>query len=137
MSASAASPRTSTPPATGEQVERANETEPRGGRNLRDGLLKVRTDEHPERWLVEVSGEVDLSNIGTLEAELQRLNGDIPVLLDFSDLDFMDSAGLTLLARAADPTRSGTRSLAVRNASGQVARVLRLCGFDTSLAVLA
>ncbi len=101
-----------------------------------DGLLKVRTEQHPEGWLVEVSGELDLSNIGTLDTELQRLNGDVSVLLDLTHLDFMDSAGIALLARAADITRSDCRSLAIRNASGQVERLLRLCGLDRRLAVL-
>ena len=72
-----------------------------------DGLLKVRTEQHPEGWLVEVSGELDLSNIGTLDTELQRLNGDVTVLLDLTHLDFMDSAGIALLARAADITTVG------------------------------
>lgn len=102
-----------------------------------DGLLKVRTEQHPEGWwLVEVSGELDLSNIGTLDTELQRLNGNVTVLLDLTHLDFMDSAGLALLARAADTAQSDSRSLAIRNASGQVERLLRLCGLDRRLAVL-
>ena len=102
------------------------------GRNAHDGLLTVRAKQHPEGWLIEVSGEADLSNIGTLETELHHVNGEMPVLLDLSHLDFMDSTGLALLARAAD----GTSSLAIRNASGQVERLLHLCGVDTRLAVL-
>lgn len=106
------------------------------GQETHDGLLQVRTEQHPAGYLVDVSGELDLSNIGTLEAELQGLNGDGTVLLDLTHLDFMDSSGLALLARAADTTQSGGRSLAIRNASGQVERLLRLCGLDSRLAVL-
>ncbi len=101
-----------------------------------DGLLKVRIEQDPDGWLVEVSGELDLSNIGTLDTELQRLNGDLTVLLDLTHLDFMDSAGIALLARAADTTRSDGRSLAIRNGTGQVERLLRLCGLDRRLTVL-
>ena len=136
MSVTAAAPTPTTPAATGGQVESANATEPRMRLNPDNGLLKVRTKRHLRGWLVEVSGEMDLSNAGILETELQRLNGDLPVVLDLSHLDFMDSAGLTVLVRAADPTRSGARSLAIRNASGQVERLLRLCGLDTRLAVV-
>ena len=78
---------------------------------------------------------MDLSNAGILETELQRLNGDLPVVLDLSHLDFMDASGIELLVRAADATRSGTRSLAIRNASGQVEQILRLCVLDAGLAV--
>ena len=135
MSVPTLAPTISAPAATGQQVERQRHGALYGAK-LQDGLLTVQSDRHPEGWLVRVSGDLDLSNIGTLETELQRINGDIAVLIDLSNLYFRDSAGLALLARAADATRSGTGSLAIRNASGQVERLLGLCGLDTGTAVL-
>ena len=107
------------------------------GRTMQDGLLKVGVEEQAERWLVRVSGELDLANVGTLATELEELDGDKPVLFDLAQLEFMDSAALGLFVRTAGNTTDAPR-LNVRNASGQVQRLLRLCGLDArESAVLA
>jgi anti-anti-sigma factor len=96
--------------------------------------LEVRTDRHPEGCLIELSGELDLSNVGTLEAELQQIDGDGAVLLDLTHLEFMDSAAACLIARTSGDARSWAGRLRVRNASGQVERMIRLCGLEAYVA---
>ena len=97
------------------------------GRITEDGLLTVEIDRQPERWLVHVAGELDLSNVEVLERALVNLNGQ-PVVLDLSHLEFMDSSGLALLMRRFP------EGLRVQNASGQVESLLQLCAMDTVLA---
>jgi hypothetical protein len=41
-----------------------------GARTTKVGLLEIRTSEYRGAWLVDVRGELDLANIGTLENEL-------------------------------------------------------------------
>ncbi len=100
-----------------------------------DGLLDIRIDQHDDNWSMEVRGEVDLVTAETLRHELSRLDGD-RVVLDLGHLTFMDCAGIGLLVGAAR-SRPDPQSLNVRRASGQVERLIRLCGLDRLLASTA
>jgi anti-anti-sigma factor len=87
--------------------------------------LEIQTRVEDGRWLVEVRGEIDLSTVGTLEAELHRLSGR-DVVLDLGHVDFIDSTGVALLFRTAGRLTVGAVSSAVE-------RVLRLCGVELDL----
>jgi anti-anti-sigma factor len=87
--------------------------------------LDIQTRAEDEHWLVEVRGGIDLSNVDALEAELHRLsNGTI--VLDLSEVDFIDCAGVALLFRTAGRFTVGAVSAAAE-------RVLRLCDFEMDL----
>jgi anti-sigma B factor antagonist len=50
------------------------------------------------RWVLSVAGEVDMSNAGTLADALTRArDGDGPLIVDLSAVQYLDSAGLTAL----------------------------------------
>jgi anti-anti-sigma factor len=50
------------------------------------------------RWVLSVAGEVDMSNAGTLADALTRArDGDGPLIVDLSAVEYLDSAGLTAL----------------------------------------
>ena len=102
----------------------------RSGRTTQDGLLNIQVGQRPDGWLIELRGELDMASAGTLEAELQRLDGDKPIALDLTELDFMDSAGLSLLLRTA---AAGMHFEHVNRGSGQPARLLDLSGVDKQL----
>ena len=84
--------------------------------------LDVRTHTEDGHWLVEVRGDIDLANVEALEAELTRLS-DKAVVLDLSQVDFIDCTGVALLFRTAG-------RLTVRAVSSRVQQALRLCDFE-------
>lgn len=47
--------------------------------------------------VLTVSGEIDMSNAGNLEAALTGFQGDVPLVVDLSAVDYLDSAGLAVL----------------------------------------
>ncbi|MFC4062182.1 STAS domain-containing protein [Planomonospora corallina] len=47
--------------------------------------------------VLAVTGEIDMSNAGTLDAALTRSAGGGPLVVDLSAVDYLDSAGLTVL----------------------------------------
>ena len=47
-------------------------------------------------------GEIDLSNTGILASALERAPGPGPVVLDLTAVDYLDSAGLSVLFTHAD-----------------------------------
>ena len=88
--------------------------------------LDIRTRAEDEHWLVEVRGGIDLSNVDALEAELRRLSNGAIIVLDLSQVDFIDCTGVALLFRTAGRLTVGAVSSAVE-------RVLRLCDFEMDL----
>lgn len=101
--------------------------------------LGVVTEQVPGGWVVEVSGEVDLHTAPQLRASLDsavvaatQADG-VAVLVDLSDVGFMDSTGLGELVGAHRALeRHGSRlHLAVGNE--RVARLLSITGLDDVL----
>lgn len=63
-------------------------------------LLTLATSWHDDgRPVLAVTGEIDMSNAGTLEAALNRAVGAAgpSLIVDLSAVDYIDSAGLTVL----------------------------------------
>ena len=101
-------------------------------RVVEDGTLTVQIDEQLAEWSVWVFGELDDANVGTLEAALQRLDGDKTITLDLSRLEFMSAAGVELFMRLAADMRLADRSIQVVHCSRPVTRLLAMCGLDTA-----
>jgi anti-anti-sigma factor len=96
-----------------------------GGRVTQHGPLEVESRRQNESWLVEARGEIDSWTIETLEAELQQ-HSDLPVVLDLSGIEFMDSAGIKLLMAPAG-------RLTVEGVSSPIQRLIRICGFEAEI----
>jgi len=99
------------------------------GRILSSGSLSIWVEREVEQWLVHVAGELDVSNVDLLDAELRRLDGGaLPVVLDLSRLEFIDRTGLALLVKDLPG------QFQMRGASGQVRDVLRTRGAGLAFA---
>ena len=63
--------------------------------------LRIAKEQQDGAVVVTVAGELDISNAAELEAEVHDLAGDSRLVIDLSDLEFVDSTGLrTLVLRA-------------------------------------
>ena len=80
--------------------------------------------------LVVVTGELDLVNASHLETHLDAVIGsaDGDVVVDLANVSFIDSTGLRTVLVAHDRLAQSGRTLAVRNPSVQVSRLLEICG---------
>jgi anti-sigma B factor antagonist len=76
--------------------------------------------------LVTIVGELDISSVPAVEAELERITASRPecVAFDLSALEFMDSSGIALLLRTAQKAAR----IEVRNPSRIVQRVIQATG---------
>jgi anti-anti-sigma factor len=89
------------------------------------------------RVVVRLSGEIDLSNVDGLEAQIDEAIADArDVVIDLTGIDFIDSRGLRLLKRvsASVAGRDGTL-LIVAPASSVARSVLDMTGMSQELAV--
>ena len=75
-------------------------------------------------------GEVDLGSWELLANELERAtSGDTErIILDLSELQFIDSVGIRLLIEADARSRATGSRLEIRNATGAVHRTLSMIG---------
>ncbi|MCW3068850.1 MAG: anti-anti-sigma factor [Solirubrobacterales bacterium] len=83
--------------------------------------------------IITVSGDLDLSNAGALEATVSSIAADQPAQLvfDLSALRFMDSAGIAVLLGAA----AKVDAVHLRNPSPAVRRVVELTGLTDVLTI--
>lgn len=100
-------------------------------RSSEAGGLDVRSHEG-RSWLIELRGELDLSNAHVLNQELHLagLSDAQEIVVDLSRLGFMDSSGLHLLLRAFDRE---PKRLRLVPAPPAVQSIFRLTGMEKHL----
>jgi anti-anti-sigma factor len=79
--------------------------------------------------VVTLTGELDVAGSATLEAELERVADDADpaaLVLDLSELDFMDSTGLRLVVTADQRARDAGRAFALVRGKEDVHRVFEI-----------
>jgi anti-sigma B factor antagonist len=94
------------------------------------GLLTIDRLDDPHATTLRLSGELDLSSAGELEAAIDdaQASGRGPLTLDLAALTFMDSTGMTVLARAHLAGAQAGRPVFLAHLGNQVRRVLELVG---------
>jgi anti-anti-sigma factor len=93
-----------------------------------------------ERVLIaHVTGEIDISNAGELRIAITEAtpNGAFGAVLDLSDVDYIDSAGIHLLYRLGESLRNRRQTLRiVVPAQSPTADALRLAGITRHVDVV-
>jgi anti-sigma B factor antagonist len=81
--------------------------------------------------VVRLRGEIDISNAEAIGAQLERLvdGRSGRVVVDLSDLAFLDSSGIAMLLHAVDKFGS----VAIRNPSNVVRRIIASTGLSDML----
>ena len=89
--------------------------------------------------VVVVAGELDLDSAPRLSRELESLieSGPPEVVIDFSDLSFVDSSGLAVLVSAQKRLVQQERHLAIRGARPAALRLFEITGLTDLLHVEA
>jgi anti-anti-sigma factor len=91
--------------------------------------FSVFTGAHDHR--VALQGEIDMSNAPELQAALLELNGD--VVIDCSELKFIDSTGLNVLARVHKRLAERGDHLTIEAVPSSSLRVIQIAGLDRVL----
>jgi anti-anti-sigma factor len=93
--------------------------------------LEIRQSDGSDLYLVELSGELDLTNVPEVERRIEALV--VPgarIVLDLNRVTFLDSAALHLLFRLARRFGGRERFGIVLEPNALVARVLTMVGLD-------
>jgi len=97
--------------------------------------LQIRGDGTAGDHTLWLKGELDLVSAGLLETRIAELctDGASRIVLDMSDLEFMDSTGLRALLVSQELCGVNSCRLLVGQLSPQVARLLELSGLEGRL----
>ncbi len=94
------------------------------------GRLAMRSERERDVHTVHLAGELDLANGQDVEDELLRVEAtDVPsIVIDLSELTFIDSTGIRLLVTADARARKDSERLSILRGPPSVQRVFELCG---------
>jgi anti-sigma B factor antagonist len=98
------------------------------------GVAVTHTEAHA---VVALSGELDLNSAPALRDCLAGLaeEGETQIVLDLTDLDFVDSTGLSVLVMDFHRTRAVGGSTMLRNPAPTVMRVLEITGLASIFSI--
>jgi anti-anti-sigma factor len=87
--------------------------------------------------VLQLIGELDIASAPHLEAELKGIEGHpTEIIIDLSELTFVDSTGLRILLMANALTNGNGTTVGFLRGSGAVARTLELAGVEERLPFL-
>jgi anti-anti-sigma factor len=97
--------------------------------------LEIRAGQEGSTYIVRLVGEVDFDGAPAVDRALRQAEATDAerILLDVDGLDFIDSAGLEALLRAAQRSELQGRRLRLTRGVGFVADMFRLTALDQTL----
>jgi anti-sigma B factor antagonist len=98
---------------------------------MTESLLDI--DVHPDttRVTLSLTGELDMASADALRSCLESIDEDFrEVVLDLSELTFMDSSGLAVIIDAQRRCNETTQQLALHNPGRAVAKLLEITGMS-------
>lgn len=93
--------------------------------------MLTKTEVLDKSLFVKISGELDLKVADSLRTELDRLIDENPgkeLILDFSNVNFIDSSGLGVLLGRYKKIYSKGNKIYIKDVQPQVKRILELSG---------
>lgn len=99
------------------------------------GTLTMSSERDGPVHTLRLSGDLDLATTNVVEAELKRVEASDArtIVIDLSDLAFINSTGVHLLVDAELRSRADANGLTLLRGSPTVQRVLQICGVETAL----
>jgi anti-sigma B factor antagonist len=98
------------------------------------GVLKVRAEQRATERVFHVSGELDRASAKALDDELRSaIAGPSPVVLDLSEVTFIDSIGLQVLVLTAKQAALNGTSLKIVRATERARKLFELTGLNRVL----
>lgn len=93
--------------------------------------INLETNDEGEGYhLFRLTGEVDAYTVGEFREALAGLDGVNWLIIDLSEVPFMDSAGLGALIGGIRRVREGDGDVAVVSTTASLNRLLHTTGFD-------
>lgn len=101
--------------------------------------LHIHLEEVGSKLILRLEGRVDAATAPILESRLQKLidEGRVQLLLDFTDVDYLSSAGMRVLLASLKKIKAKSGVFALFAVTEDVNEVIRLAGFDKILHIFS
>lgn len=101
----------------------------------RFGDLEVRSERTGDEHVIALAGELDLAGVDRVTEELLRAEATDAdaIVVDLSELTFIDSSGIRLILEADARSRADGNRLRLRRGSALVQRVFEISGVTDRL----
>ncbi|GIU84463.1 MAG: putative anti-sigma factor antagonist [Acidimicrobiales bacterium] len=93
-------------------------------------MLEIRVEERNDHVICRPVGELDAYTVGPFREKLNELATSKRLLIDLSEVPFMDSAGLGALIGGIRRAREANTDVAVACSRASLTRLLHTTGFD-------
>lgn len=97
--------------------------------------MTIHTSENGSALTVEVIGRLDTITAPELEAELSEHSGAAEVTFDFSNLEYISSAGLRVLLSEQKAMNSKAGKMVIKNVNATIMEVFEITGFIDILTI--
>lgn len=91
-------------------------------------------EESDNRTVITLSGEIDLYSVGNLKKDLMKVieesDGEPSFILDMSQLKYMDSSGIALMANLQKKVKAKNGKFFMVGVNEDIMNVLRLSALD-------
>ena len=99
--------------------------------------MKIECTEHLHYKVIALSGEVDLSNSSTVRRSIKdELNNNKSIIVDFSDLKYIDSSGVATLVEGLNQANTKGLKFYIAEANGAPLQVLELTRLNRVFAIV-
>lgn len=100
--------------------------------------LRLRTEKRDGAMFVAPSGEVDLVSSTVLRQELKRIQAERPerLVIDLSEVPYMDSAGVATLVEAMQTARKTSTKLVLCCMQEKVRSIFEISRLDTVFTIV-
>jgi len=95
-------------------------------------------DSSPDLVIVTISGDVDLSTSRELQGELRRVVANHPqkLIVDLSDVPYMDSSGVATLVETMQLARKGQTRLVLTSLKERVRSIFEIARLDSVFTIV-
>jgi anti-sigma B factor antagonist len=102
-------------------------------------IMQIATTPGSDRYVITVSGEVDLATSPQLDTAVIAAidSGATSVVIDLTDVSFMDSSGLGVIVRALKRCREAENDLDLVITNERVLKVFGITGLDQVIPIHA
>ena len=115
-------------------VEQARRERNRVGVQMPEVVFRVRTQSEDGTATMSLFGELDLAGVAELQGAIERAReAGERVLVDLSELEFIDSSGLRVLVGLHNAAEAGLTDYAIVPGPPEIQRTFALCGLDRTL----
>jgi anti-anti-sigma factor len=99
--------------------------------------LKIDLEEVEYRVILRIDGRLDAATAPILERKIEHLIGEghHSLLLDFTRVDYLSSAGMRVLLSATKKLKAQKGALVLFSVNDEVGEIIKMAGFDKILPI--